>query len=424
MSDSISSITTDRRIRIAGGGQLPGEVRLPELAGVQPANDPALDTVGRLLGDARLLAGSSVVGGAALGASLAGGGPLRRVGGVIGGAAAGVVGALLALRAMEMTNGRGSSSTTAYVADLPAASTTPRRGEHGESLTVMDWNVRDLIGPDGHIRSNDAAIDVIAETVAREQPDVLVLQEVGEGTIQGAMRNNLAELAERLGATDAVLVPNGRRAGGSAKGGAILTFGDAKIQDARGLRHADPGGDGTLRRIGAALGPLRLAGVDLPEWVPRGYMPRTTADAVVTTSGGNDVRVMGVHLSGAVDQDDDVDTIGRLQREQVGSLITSLDAWQGPTIIAGDFNIRDTSSSFTWEREHLGSAGMRDALTAAGIRPGDPARYSHPTPDPSKGIDRTYVSEHFDVATARVMHDDDAREGSDHLPTVIELTIR
>lgn len=421
MGEVSGTMSSDARIRVAGGGRLPGEVRLPELPGVQVHRQNVLETHGRLLDAHPALSAVLALAGAGAGALLVRGPvPLRMLTTLLGGAVA-VSGAAFIRQGMQRLFGGGAGDSTAHVEQRAEARTDARIGQQGEHVRMMSWNVHDLLGPDGTaLRRDGSALEAIREAVRREQPDVLVLQEVS----QTSDHDGLAELARELGATDAVLVPNGVRPIGGAKGGAILTFGDARIQDARGLRHADLEGDGALRQIKGTPGLLRVVGKELPDWVPPAYLPRTTSDAIITTAGGTDVRILGVHLSGGVQQGGDDARIARLQAAQLGPLVRSLDAWKGPTLIAGDFNVDDRSEHYRRERELMAGADMRDALAEAGKEPGDTARHSYPSGAARRGIDRAWVSSHVDLADARVIDDGQARLGSDHLPIVTDVVVR
>lgn len=414
---------SDTRVQTPGGVQLRGEVRLPSLDGIDPIEDPPPDTIGRVISFHRGLLGAGAGIGLLAGAVLARGGMLRHVAGGASGTLLGLGAAFGVARLGEVVSGRGASDSTAFVADVPGAGSTPRRGAAGERVRVVNWNVRDLIGPDGHVRTNDDAVDAIADVIAREQPDVLVLQELGQGSPAGGLVDGLAELADRLGATDAVLVPNGFRAGGGTKGGAVLTFDGARVQDARGIRHPDPGGDGFLRRLGALRTLLAGAGFGPARDAQEGggYYPRTTADVLVTTAGGTDIRVLGVHLSGnGTSIGGTSDSSGH--ERQLGAVAGTLDAWQGPTLLLGDFNVRAGSATHAWERERLNDGGLEDAFATLGIEPPDARTY--PSSAPARQIDRIYASDELVPVTARVASDASARAGSDHLPLVAEFEVR
>ena len=47
-------ISVDQRVRVASGRTMPGAVRLPELPGVAPTDDPLLDRIGRVVAAVRM----------------------------------------------------------------------------------------------------------------------------------------------------------------------------------------------------------------------------------------------------------------------------------------------------------------------------------------------------------------------------------
>ncbi|MCW2925791.1 MAG: endonuclease [Thermoleophilia bacterium] len=413
---------TDTRIRIAGGGRLPGQARLPELAGVEPRRDPLPDAIGRPISSHPAIAYLAAAVGAGIGAHLLGPAPMRAAGGLALGAAAGFVGATLVARAVDLARHRSGPASTGFVAG--GGGGTPQAGAPGEHLRVLDWNVRELIGPDGTVREDGAALDAIAETVRREHPDVLVLQEVSTFAALGGYHDDIDELKTRLGATDAVLVPNAVGASGKTKGGAVLTFGGARIEDARGLHHPDPEGSSVVRRAAALVGTvIDHTGGSLPSWWPSNYEPRTTTDAIVRTAGGTDVRVLGMHLSSPGSRAGDAPGSTEVQERQLVPVADTIDAWHGPTILAGDFNVTGGTPAETFEAQVLGSAGLRNAAAEAGTKPGSPASWSFPALAPARNIDRVYVSKDVQVRDAHVLNDATTRQGSDHVPVVADLVV-
>lgn len=414
---------SDTRVRTVGGEPLRGEVRLPELPGVEPLDEPVIDRLSRLVFDHRALTiGISSVG-ALAGVALTRG-VFGRFGGGLLGASLGAVAAMGISAAAGIASGRSSTATEAHVRDVAGATSTPRTGELGERVRVMDWNIHQLTGHDD-VGFDKEALEALAATVERERPDVLVLQEVSEGATEAGGHDQLAVLATRLGATDAVLVPNGMRPDGGRKGNAVLTFGGAEIQDARGLRMPDPGGDGFLRRIKPAVQLLEQYGVDIPNRFTGGYFPRTPGDVIVTTAGGTDLRVLDVHLSGTGLGSGGTPGSTAAQQRQLVPLAATLDAWKGRTILTGDFNVRGGTAEHDFEERTLGEAGLADAATTLGIEPGDEQLHSWPSTGPAyKGIDRLYVSDGLRPVDARVLHDEDAVRASDHLPVVTELEVR
>lgn len=416
-------MTTDRRIRTVGGEPLRGRVRLPELPGVQPVRDPVADRIGLALRDHAMLVAAAAGAGALYGASAVSGGMLRRTLAAVGGAGAGIAGSLLLGMAAGMVGGSADPAAASYT-NAPAEPPATDRPTKPEQLRVMSWNVRELIGPDGQIRRDDDALRAIAETIRRERPDVLVLQEVSQHSLLGAWHDGLEELARELGATDAVLTPNGMRITGKGKGGAVLTFGATRIEDARGIRHPDIAGESIRHRVTSLLAPLEHVGVDLPDGLAVPYQPRTTTDAVVTTPAGRAVRVLGVHLSGTGVHTGGTPGSDEAQQRQLVPLVQTLDAWDGPTLLAGDFNVNGGTRHAAFEARVLAGEGMRDTLVDSGTASGHRDSWSFPAAAPRRNIDRMYASPHFEVQRSRVLADDLARAGSDHLPVISELVLR
>lgn len=416
----MDQIGTDTRIRVHGGGKLPGEVRLPELEDIAPARDPFLDRVGRMLGEHPVSIGAATLTGALLAVRPSAGLFARSLRG-IGGAAAGFVGATLIGSALSSRLGSGRSNTTAHVGDGAAVSHVVEDGP--EQVRVMSWNVRALDGHDGNASTERALAD-IAETIEREQPDVLLLQEIGRGSWLGGDGDDLAAVAERLGATSAVLVPNGTFPNGQQKGQAVLTFGDAKVQDARGIRHLDPHGSGLLREFAATIGFARDSGVPLmPDFGP-GHHPRTSADVMVTTAAGTAVRLLNVHLSGTGGPaTGGTPDSTEAMEQQLVPLAATIDAWDGPTLMAGDFNVNGDTEFQRFEAGVLRRAGMRDAFAQVGLEPGEAATLSYPSTEAVRNIDRMYSSGELDVRRVRVLRDHTTQVASDHLPLVADIVV-
>jgi endonuclease/exonuclease/phosphatase family metal-dependent hydrolase len=419
----VGEIQSDTRVRVAGGGQLPGQARLPGLDDVQPFHDPLLDRVGRMVGEHPLIVGGSMVAGSVLGVR-SGSGLLSSVLRGAGGLALGFVGAVTIGNLAQKWFGSGSSSTGDYVDPTPAPLAASAGSSAGsEHLRVMSWNVRELIGVDGEVRTDDAALADIKAEVAREHPDVMLLQEVRDDAWFSRGHDNLQELADALGATSAVLVGNGTRPNGSQKGQAILTFGDTTVQDARGLHHMDPSGSGLVHDLAGSIGWAHAAGWPLPD-TGVNLHPRTTADAMITTPAGTAVRVLDVHLSGTGGPaTGGTPDSTEAQQDQLVPVAATIPAWQGPTLLAGDFNVEGGTEFSRYEASVLGKVGMHEAFGQVGLTPGDVQTRSFPANDPSRNIDRLYTSSDVHVTAARIASDTHAAHGSDHRPLIADVTI-
>ncbi len=413
---------SDTRVRTVGGEPLRGQTRLPELPTVAPLEEPMFDRLTRLFHDNRSLSIGAMGVGALFGVASTHG-VFGRLGGGLLGASLGVLGAMSVSAVANLVSGRSSTSTDAHVRDVPGATSTPKTGELGEHVRVMDWNIHQLTGHED-VGFDEAALDALATTVERERPDVLVLQEVSQGAVEAGGKDQLAVLAERLGASGAVLVPNGMRPDGGRKGNAVFTFGDASIQDARGLRSPDPDGSGFLRRSKLAIGLLEHVGIDVPAKYEGGYFPRTPGDVIVRTAGGTDVRVLDVHLSGTGLGSGGTPVSTAAQERQLVPLAATIDAWDGRTLLSGDFNVRGGTKEHDFEERTLNGVGLEDVATTLGIEPGSEELHSWPSYGPAyKGIDRMYVSDGLTPVATRVVNDADAVRSSDHLPIVTEVVV-
>ena len=234
----------------------------------------------------------------------------------------------------------------------------------------------------------------------------------------------LGTLADRLDADGAVHTPSVQTVTGRRNGTAVLTFNGVTVADARGILSPDAFGEGAGRRIAGAADTLAnflAETVARREWHPFDapqHRPRATADVLVTTPGGTDVRVLSGHWSWPSDGVDH-------PRRQVDPLAGLLAAWDGPTIVGGDFNVRSSTPDGDREAAAFAAAGLRDAFTAAGMAIDDPARRSFGDATPHAPIDRVYASDELEVSGARVgSHVVDGIDASDHHPVVVDYRLR
>jgi endonuclease/exonuclease/phosphatase family metal-dependent hydrolase len=203
---------------------------------------------------------------------------------------------------------------------------------------------------------------------------------------------------------------------------AVMTFNGFTISDARNVVHADERGGGFGIRSTAWLRDAKVAvGTVLGRSWDGGtrYQVRNTIEAMIRTPEGTDLRVLNGHYEGP--EPDGVDHQGR----QVAPLAGALDAWDGPTIWGGDFNVQSLSAEGDRERAIMADAGLVDAYD--GVDPSrrvphadrvtDPARPWHP----GGGIDRIYTSSHASVLDAHVVRE--AGDASDHFPVVADLEL-
>ena len=397
---------------------------LPVLDDVPIRTPSLLDRVGDQLNDrwGLVATGAGVgAGAAALLAARAGRtiGSTIRLGvfGALGGAALTIgIGA-----GIDALTRRGTApSSSARAAGAPEAATEVRANE---TLRVMSFNIHGTAGPGGETFGSDADVERVARAIERERPDVVLLQEVDDHAPQSGFRDALAELADRLGADGAVHVPSVHTITGRRNGVAVLTFNGVDVADARGIVSPDARGEGAGRRIAGAVdavtGFATKPFLDEP-WTPFDapqYRPRATADVLVATPAGTAVRVLSGHWSwpeGGIDH----------PRRQVDPLAGLLGAWEGPTIVGGDFNVKSNTPNGDLEAAAFERAGLVDAFTAHGIAIDDPARKTFGAGRPVNPIDRVYGSDELEVRDVRVgSHVVDGVGSSDHHPVIVDYRL-
>lgn len=234
----------------------------------------------------------------------------------------------------------------------PAVTEPPR------TFRLMTYNVHQ-----GFSEANVAALDEIAATIARESPDVVVLQEVVRGWMIGEQHDVLAVLSDRL-AMPYVFGP----AIGETYGNAVLArFPMTQVRYVRYPREP------AIRHQPRGAIVLRVAGVTL----------------------------IATHL-------DHIAEASRVRQEQVRAI---LDAWAGatPAVVAGDLNALPGSA----ELELLRSAGFTDLAAAAGAdQPTSPSAVPRDRVDYVWGIGVTGSQAYIVASTA-----------SDHRPVVVNVTV-
>jgi endonuclease/exonuclease/phosphatase family metal-dependent hydrolase len=412
-------IQVDERARYA---RTPShEVSLPPLDDV-PMHEPALpDRVGEAVRELRWI----VAGGAATGAVMMSARSLQAGRGILGSAirgAAGIgVGAAAVIGAGVLINAiRGDRGSTA--AAVPASPTVTS----DEQLRVMTFNIHGANGPYGQSFGGDAEIEAIARTIEQQHPDVVLLQEVNDFSIQNGFRNVHQQLADRLDADGAAFTPGIRNATGREHGNAVLTFNGVHVSDARGLVHPDPAGDGLVRRAAGmadtAIGFVteKATGTARAPFGTIPYRGRATSDVMITTPAGNAVRVLSGHYSWPTPGDD-------APRHEVDPVAGLLGAWDGPTLLGADFNVASgTPDGDLEEAVFRDRAGMTDAFTQMGLAPDARERGSFTEGPGGSPIDRIYASKQLRPTAATVVpFDPDAGPASsDHRPVVVDYELQ
>lgn len=275
-----------------------------------------------------------------------------------------------------------------------------------ETLLVMEFNVHGGMGGPNKFFATPTTLAHLADTIQRENPDVVLLQELDRFAARSNFTDTLSQLVKRLQPSGAVMTPAIDKGTGRLEGTGILTFNGTTITDARGLRIGDALGDDAARRLRATIDAwsgvvtTKLGRRKLPFGGVIEYQPRVATDVMVRTAAGNYIRVLSGHFSPPHHGIDE-------PRRQVDPVVETLGTWTGPTIFGADFNIRDGSPEFSKEHEVFGAAGFTEATAGA-----------------PQNSDRVYVSAHFTAAnTRKLVTPESGVPASDHAPVTVELTL-
>ena len=409
--------------RLNVSGQAPTrEALLPELPGATSYEPGMIDRMGEQAQSSWPLVAAGSIGGGVIGSKLLrmGGGGIFR--GIVGGIAGVLGGTAISMAGLALARGMGNHREPARPDGARVAGT---KVVEREQVKVMTYNVHGGMGGPNEFRSSDQELDELADVIRREQPDVLVLQEVDRFATRSGHVDVLAELDERLGADSAVGATAMTQVTGRNQDAAVMTFHGFRVSDARNIVHADPRGGGAGVRAAswlrdAKMGIGSVLGRDWSSKDDARIQTRNTIDAIVTSPKGTDIRVLSGHYewpSPTVDH----------QGRQVGDVAGALDAWNGPTIWAGDFNVRANSEPGRREQRIMADAGLTDTFGDTPVR--EQVSMTHVTQNPSEretaggGIDRIYASDHAKVVErARVVLE--AGDASDHMPVVTRLELQ
>lgn len=219
-------------------------------------------------------------------------------------------------------------------------------------LRVLVWNLRGL----------RAGVTAARAVIEREEPDLLLLTEVGRTGFR------LRRLARSLG----LEVASGLRVWRRGIANAVLAREPWRIVSA---------GLVMLPRLGGSH--------------RRGVVP-----AVVGRSGRR-MTAAALHLG-----------LSPRERAEHARLIADrLPTFRRPILLGGDLNEPSSDPAVTWLSDRLW-----DAFEVAGIPPGE----TFPAGDPRARIDYLFVSDGVHVVSARV---GSASQASDHLPLVVDLEL-
>ncbi len=275
----------------------------------------------------------------------------------------------------------------------------------GRTLTAVSYNVRAAIGPGPfpaawwrHIRHD--RMERIAAAIRGLDADVVSLQEVGLGTVDGVVFEQATELGRltgleaRYGAAHhrpLVDPQDGRVVGAYLWGNALLSRWPIRTSRLHALPTA---ADDDL--VEAVDSDHQLSGTRYAD-APDGVRELRSLLACAVEVEGSTVQVLSTHLTYAGTGQ------RRAQAERILEVVDELD---GPVILAGDLNASLGSAELGPLRE-----GLLDAFAVTSVPLGDARRHSCGT----EAIDHLRVRR-LTPRACRVVRE--AGDASDHWPVV------
>lgn len=321
---------------------------------------------------------------------------------------------------------------------VEVACTEPvERYDETEPLSVMVYNVQyfagkdyvfyydlpDAKGPDRRPSPEAMAttLDGVADLIRQYDPDVLLLQEVDEGSAATGQKNQTQQLLDRLpeGAFPcraetfywkADFVPHPDIMG--SVGRKLTTLSRFTLDDAE--RH-------------------RLPGADMNPIMAQFYLKRAVLKAGMVSEQGNRVDLLNTHLAAFAQG---TDTMER-QVATLSGLLEQLDRDNRPWILGGDFNLLPPGqlsslqrSQQSYYREPTELAVLLNKWSSVPSLENiaeDPKAWSTHFPndprvtEPDRTIDYVFYSDQFQLLDSEVVQIEQARELSDHLPIRAEF---
>jgi endonuclease/exonuclease/phosphatase family metal-dependent hydrolase len=228
---------------------------------------------------------------------------------------------------------------------------------------IVDWNIHTAVDADGQID-----LEGVAALIAAQDPDVVVLQEVGRGWPIAGSIDQLEWLSRRLD----------------------MPYAWAKAGD-------DQFGNAVLSRL--PIGDLEVLGLPYgegPQW-------RSALRVEIEVAPGEVLPVIGVHL-----QNDESRAATRT--EQIEALLAT---WTGTAVMTGDFNMQPTESKNVGMITDAGYVSLQDTL-------GDPAASTARDPlfDGDR-VDWMFVRGAVIARSFEILRS----EASDHLPLRAEVRL-
>lgn len=304
-----------------------------------------------------------------------------------------------------------------------------------QRVRAMTINIRGLRGIPGE-GFDKAQADKIVALIVRENPDVVMFQEVDRNTARGGSLDQVEYIRSRV---DEATKKLGKPLSGSDTAfGASLT----RLTAADGSRTGQYGNailtrNGFTIDGGATADPARLAQDTFErDGVQRRSEARTALVSTVRTPDGRPFTVISTHLS------TEGEALRGKQLQQLATIARDRRT-TGPVLLGGDFN----QSALTRDVGAFPrSSGMQDSFTAVGVEPGDRRRQTavasgkleaiargalgfiaEVAPDALASkldkfvgdIDRVYVSG-ANVAATRVV---DTRDSTDHEAVIADVEL-
>ncbi len=328
--------------------------------------------------------------------------------------------------------------------DLVSKPGSAPSGETHTTLSVMTWNIGFAGGARGEptdLHSQEEVqnnLKLIERTIAREDPDILLLQEVDRPSKRTAMIDEYQELMEHLSfgygcfvtTWDCHYVPfpmavsMEKQLGRIHSGQAVLS--KFPIRDCKGLVLPQPQHNSWVENHFAWWKRYMPPVYRALRWTyNRFYLHRTIQVARIDIGLDSPLPVLNCHLE-AFDQQN---------REQQATIVRdTIQAINGPLILGGDFNtlppdarkkkgFSDEDIDFTTDntlKTILSVNGLRDTLTGETLQ--ESSTFTFPSYEPTRRLD--YIMERGFMLVppgAGVVHD---AEGSDHLPIIAHIVMR
>lgn len=251
----------------------------------------------------------------------------------------------------------------------PRATLATQQAKDGTDVKVLTINVKAFQLSDGGT-ADERAYDAIERYIERIDADVVLFQELDDGTARSGRSDQLAEIARRTGATDSQFAKAIDHDGG-AYGVGIMTRNGLSIRDAAG------GGNDTRT-------------VQLPKGSAEGAdrEQRLALVAPIVAPDGEEFTAITTHLAnkgpGRGAQVDRLDDIVDDLRGGAGNAAAGLpDDFSSRVVLGGDFNTKRGPAE-----EHLGNGVTHVGERDRGL--GD------------TNIDHLYVSDDVEVVDAQL----------------------